>query len=71
MMRVRAVHQFSDYVAEVEKGSKRARDQYLAVQNINHALPQIADDFVMPEFVPKLHRYTPPHTTHDTHRSFT
>ncbi|ELR19649.1 JmjC domain containing protein 5 (Jumonji domain-containing protein 5), putative [Acanthamoeba castellanii str. Neff] len=47
---------FSDYVAEVEKGSKRARDQYLAVQNINRALPQIADDFVMPEFVPKLHR---------------
>lgn len=48
--------QFGEYVDELERGTKRARDQYLAVQNIGHAFPPIADEFEMPGFVPKIHR---------------
>jgi len=47
---------FSVYVEELEKGTKRARDQYLAVQNIHRAFPPIANEFQLPIFVPKIHR---------------
>jgi len=48
---------FSVYVEELEKGTKRARDQYLAVQNIHRAFPPIANEFQLPIFVPKIHRF--------------
>ena len=46
---------FSEYINNLESDTKKAKDCYLAVQNIRKALPELEQDFKIPEYVQKLH----------------
>ncbi|KAK2185720.1 hypothetical protein NP493_225g01040 [Ridgeia piscesae] len=43
------------YVADLKAGNKRAKNSYMAVQNIKKALPQLQEDVIVPDYVGKMH----------------
>lgn len=46
---------FSEYIENIEKGNKKSKGSYMAVQNIKHTFPELIAELPVPEFVTKVH----------------
>jgi hypothetical protein len=46
---------FGEYIADLQANNNRAKNSYLAVQNIRKAVPELEDDIRVPEYVEKVH----------------